>query len=98
MICDNNRYEDEECFIDWVADVLRAMGITPTNLMCGMSSRIDLPGERLRARSLMVAALPAGASVTLQRLGLGDGRLMGCGLFVAHKGIEAVRDAYQEFS
>ena len=98
VICDNNRYEDEECFIDWVADGLRAMGITPTKLMCGMSSRIDLPGERLRARSLMVAALPAGASVALQRLGLGDGRLMGCGLFVAHKGIEAVRDANEEFS
>ena len=50
VICDNNRYEDEECFIDWVADGLRAMGITPTKLLCGMSSRIELPGERLRAR------------------------------------------------
>jgi hypothetical protein len=46
----------------------------------------------------MVAALPADASLTLQRQGLGDGRLMGCGLFVPHKGIEAVRDSDEEFS
>ena len=114
VICDDSRCEDEECFIDWVADRLRGMGITPTKLLCGMSSRIEAPRERfgsrsrrsptscipavVRARSLMVAALPADASLTLQRQGLGDGRLIGCGLFVPHKGIEAVRDTNEEFS
>jgi hypothetical protein len=105
------------------------MAITPTKLLCGMSSRIDVTGERfgsrsrrcprlghpaspylvhpwtrtscipavVRTRSLMVAALPADASLTLQRQGLGDGRLIGCGLFVPHKGIEAVRDSDEEF-
>jgi CRISPR-associated protein Cas6 len=97
VICNDSHYEDEECFIDWVADRLRAMAITPTKLLCGMSSRIEAPREHLQARSLMVAALPANASLALQRQGLGDGRLMGCGLFVPHKGIEAVRDADEEF-
>jgi CRISPR-associated protein Cas6 len=109
VLCDHSRYKDEECFIDWVADRLRAMGITPTKLLCGMTSHIDGPlaGRQkdcrndsyptvVRARSLMVAALPADASIALQRRGLGGGRLMGCGLFVAHKGIEAVRDANEE--
>lgn len=97
VICNDSHYEDEECFIDWVADRLRAMAITPTKLLCGMSSRIEAPREHLQARSLMVAALPADASLALQRQGLGDGRLMGCGLFVPHKGIEAVRDTDEEF-
>jgi hypothetical protein len=74
------------------------MGITPTKLLCGMSSRIDVTGERIRARSLMVAALSGAASLALQRRGLGDGRLLGCGLFVPHKGIEAVRDPNEELS
>ncbi len=112
VLCDDTRFEDEECFIDWVADTLRGMGITPTKLLCGMTSRIDVPRERVgsrsrrcstscipavvRARSLMVAALPPDASLGLQRRGLGGGRLMGCGLFVPHKGIEAVRDSNEE--
>ena len=98
VICDDTRYEDEDCFIDWVADRLREMGITPTKLLCGMTSRIDVPRKRVRARSLMVAALPADASLALQQQGLGDGRLMGCGLFVPHKGIEAVGDCNEEVS
>ena len=46
----------------------------------------------------MVAALPAAASLALQQQGLGDGRLMGCGLFVPHKGIEAVGHSNEELS
>ncbi len=114
VICDDARDEDEECFIDWVADRLRGMGITPTKLLCGMTSRIDVTAERIgsrsrrcptscipavvQARSLMVAALSADASLALQQRGLGDGRLLGCGLFVPHKGIEAVRDPNEELS
>jgi CRISPR-associated protein Cas6 len=114
VICDDARHEDEERFINWVAEVLQGMGITPTRVLCGMTSHIEVPGERLgsrsrrcstscipavgQARSLMVAALPPDASLELQRRGLGDGRLLGCGLFVPHKGIEAVRDSNEELS
>jgi len=96
VICDDPRHRDEECFIDWVAEGLQGMGIIPTRLVCGMTSHIDMSGERVQARSLMVAALLPDASLELQRRGLGGGRLMGCGLFVPHKGIEAVRDSNEE--
>lgn len=96
VICADARHADEERFVDWVAEALVAMGITPTRILCGMTSYIDVPRERLRARSLMVAALPPDASLELQRRGLGDGRLIGCGLFVHHKGIEPVRDGNEE--
>lgn len=96
VIGDDGHQEDEERFIDWVAEALRALGIEPTKLLCGMTSHIELPRERLQARSLMVAALAPDASLELQRRGLGGGRLMGCGLFVPHKGIEAVGEANEE--
>ena len=95
VVCAGSGHQDEEIFIDWVAGVLRDMGITPTKLLCGMTSRIDVPRAPLMARSLMVAAMAPDASLELQRRGLGGGRLTGCGLFVPHKGIEAVRDGDQ---
>ncbi len=98
VICDDVGHQDEERFIDWVAEVLRGMGIAPTRVLCGMTSHIDLPAERLAARSLMLAALPPDASLELQQRGLGGGRLMGCGLFVPHKSIEAVRESNEDLS
>jgi CRISPR-associated protein Cas6 len=92
VVCAEGGLEDEEIFVDRVAGLLRDMGITPTKLLCGMTSTIDLPLAPLMARSLMVAALPPDASLQLQRRGLGGGRLTGCGLFVPHRGIEAVRN------
>jgi len=98
VVCADSEHQDEEVFIDWVAGVLRDMGITPTKLLCGMTSRIDVPPAPLMTRSLMVAALPRDASLELQRRGLGNGRLKGCGLFVPHKGIEAVGNGEQNRS
>jgi hypothetical protein len=40
----------------------------------------------------MVADLEAEESVALQQQGLGQGRMLGCGLFVPHKGIDTVFD------
>ena len=96
VICEGAGHEDEERFVAWAADALTGMGITPRRLLCGMSSHIDVPGERLHARSLMVASLPPEASLELQRRGLGGGRLMGCGLFVHHKGIDPVRETSED--
>ena len=47
-------------------------------------------------RSLMVADLLLDDAIQLQQQGLGEGRLHGCGLFVAHKGIKAVGQAQAE--
>jgi hypothetical protein len=38
----------------------------------------------------MIADLTSQDSITLQEQGLGEGRKIGCGLFVPHKDIKAV--------
>ena len=83
--------QSEEEFVAWAAQTLENMGIPPRELLCGMSNVIATPARRYFTRSLMVASLSADDSLDLQQRGLGAGRLMGCGLFVPHKGIEAIR-------
>ena len=39
----------------------------------------------------MVAELTPEHSIRLQQAGLGEGRKMGCGLFIPHKGIKPVK-------
>jgi len=38
----------------------------------------------------MIADLKTGESLALQQVGLGEGRKLGCGLFLPHRGIDAV--------
>jgi len=40
----------------------------------------------------MVADLEPEQSVRLQQIGIGPGRTIGCGLFIPHKGIAAVKE------
>jgi len=82
--------ETEEHFLTRVADELQAMAIKPRKLLCGKSQILESPDGDLHARSLMVADLEPEEAVRLQQRGIGAGRLLGCGLFVAHKGIKAV--------
>jgi hypothetical protein len=39
----------------------------------------------------MVAELEPEQSIRLQQTGLGEGRTFGCGIFLPHKGIKAVK-------
>jgi len=50
------------------------------------------PDGSIFTRSLMVADLEPEQSVRLQQIGLGEGRTIGCGLFIPHKGIKAVKE------
>ena len=59
-------------------------------MICGRSGEISGANGSLFTRALMVADLSPEESVSLQQQGLGDDRLLGCGLFVPHKGIDAV--------
>jgi hypothetical protein len=38
----------------------------------------------------MVASLTVAESIRLQQRGLGSNRLLGCGIFIPHKGIDPV--------
>jgi len=82
---------DEEAFLRWAAASLRErLDIHVRKALCGKQTPLDTPQGPLITRSLMLADLKPDASLRLQQQGLGPHRLMGCGLFIPHKGIDAV--------
>ena len=64
--------------------------------MSGRTTTFSFPGKTYTVRSLMIDGLESSESVRLQQEGLGGGRKFGCGLFLPHKGIDAVGDAQEK--
>jgi CRISPR-associated protein Cas6 len=83
---------DETGFLEQAAAGLRDMGINCRKMLGGISHTMQFPDGPVYTRSLMVADLEPEQSVHLQQLGLGGGRSIGCGLFLAHKGIKPVNE------
>ncbi len=83
--------EDEHAFLQRMADELRQQGISIKKALCGKETRLQTPSGPVHTRSLLLAELSPEHSLQLQRFGLGPHRLMGCGIFLPHKGIEAVK-------
>lgn len=88
-ITENDQHEN--AFLDAVAQELREMGIRVKKMMCGRMHQLSFPHRNIATRSVMIDGLEVHESVKLQRLGLGPGRKFGCGLFIPHKGIAAVK-------
>ncbi len=88
VVCDAQLSETE--FLQECYQQLQALGITPKKMMAGLKRSIKTAHETLHTRSLMVADLRKSESVKLQELGIGEYRLLGCGLFVPQKGIDSV--------
>ncbi|MGB5835356.1 MAG: type I-MYXAN CRISPR-associated protein Cas6/Cmx6 [Thiohalocapsa sp.] len=82
---------NEEGFLAWVVDELRALDIKVRKALCGKTTLLATPEGPLETRSLMLANLTQDESIRLQQHGLGPNRGMGCGIFLAHKGIDAVQ-------
>lgn len=80
----------EEQFLQTSYNQLQSLGIQPKKMMAGLERNIKTPDGTIHTRSLMVADLRKVESVTLQERGIGEHRLLGCGLFVPQKGIESV--------
>jgi len=80
----------EDDFLQWVVAEMQARDLQVRKLLCGMSHEIDVNGKNVETRSLMIADLDKATSVALQEVGLGEHRHLGCGIFIAHKGIKAV--------
>lgn len=88
IISDENESEVE--FMQRIANDIKAMGIPVKKMMPGLSHRLRTPQGEIYTRSLMLADLTKDDAITLQQIGVGEGRKFGCGLFVPHKGIKAV--------
>ena len=93
VCCD--REQSEADFMTEVANLLRQLNIKVSKMICGRCGEIRTAGESIFIRALMVADLDPAESVILQQQGLGAERLLGCGLFVPHKGIDPVFDVQE---
>jgi len=84
--------DDEEAFLDRAAQLLAELKVRPLKMMGGLSRTIRTPQGGITTRSLMLDGLKPPESVLVQQRGLGEERELGCGLFVAHKSIDAVHE------
>ena len=91
-----NDQDDEEEFLAKIADELKALGVRPRKMMCGISKTIATPDDTIRTRSLMLADLSHEESVLLQQSGLGEHRHLGCGIFIPHKDINKLHELEKE--
>lgn len=93
ICCEPDQSEPE--FLAQVAVDLQRLNINVTRMICGRSGEIRRKGGVLFTRALLVADLKPEESVRLQQHGLGEARLLGCGLFVPHRGIDPVYTAQE---
>ena len=89
IMIDQNQSEDD--FLEQIHKDLKAEGITCWKMMCGKSQQFSFPGKEVYTRSLMIADLDPEESIKLQYQGYGEGLKFGCGIFLAHKEIDAVQ-------
>lgn len=83
--------QDENAFLHWAAAELKKRDIRVRKALCGKATSLQTPEGPLPTRSLMLADLTLEESLRLQQEGLGSHRHMGCGIFIPHKGIDAVK-------
>jgi len=85
-----NPKQDENAFLEEAVAQIQQLGIQCRKVLCGKTHQFKMPDGDLFTRSLMIADLLPIDSMTLQQQGLGEGRKIGCGLFVPHKDIKPV--------
>lgn len=88
--------EEEDQLLRRVADEMKVMGIRLKKALCGTGGEFILPEGKVHTASLMVADLDPDEAVILQQHGVGEGRKMGFGLFIPHKGIKPVGDMSEQ--
>jgi len=87
--------DNEEQFLNYIVPELEALLNTEVRkILCGKSHTLNTPEGPIRTKSVMVADLSPESAILLQQKGLGAGRKIGCGLFIPHKGIKAVKDTH----
>ncbi len=81
---------DEGAFLEAAVADLADLGIRVRKALCGKTLALATPRGPLPTRSLLLADLRPSEALRLQEVGLGPHRLMGCGIFIPHKGIDAL--------
>jgi len=84
---------EETDFLATATAALQALGIETPTLLCGRDVALSTPRGSYRTRSLMVTVATPAQSLALQCHGLGEGRKLGCGLFIPHKDVGDLRGA-----
>ena len=87
---DTKGTEDDNQFLESMADQLLDMDIKVKKMLSGKLMRHKTDLGVLLTRKLMISDLDVQQSVLLQERGLGDKKLLGMGIFMPHKGIDAV--------
>lgn len=79
--------EDETTFTKRMLHELRNMGIGLTKILSGRDHTLAGPDGSINTKSLLVSGMTAQDAVALQISGIGPGRSMGFGLFIASKSL-----------
>lgn len=88
VICDRGMSEDE--FMHATLAQIQALDVKIRKMMAGKERAIKTPDKIIVTRSIMLADLSPDESIRLQEQGIGEGKMLGCGLFLPQKGISAV--------
>jgi CRISPR-associated protein Cas6 len=84
----------EAAFLEQAVTEIRGLGIRVNKILCGKAHDLTTPEGVIHTQSVMIADLDSEPAVTLQQKGIGPGRKMGCGLFLPHRGIKAVKETH----
>jgi CRISPR-associated protein Cas6 len=82
--------ENENEFLSKMINELNSFEISIKRAICGKTKSLTINGKKRSGRSLMIADLSKENAVRLQDIGVGEGRIFGCGIFLPHKSIDAV--------
>jgi CRISPR-associated protein Cas6 len=81
--------EDEAEFFVQAAALLKAVGL-PETMITGKAHAASTPEGKMHGFSLLLHGLTPAQSLAVQASGLGEGRKLGCGIFIPHKSVVAV--------
>jgi CRISPR-associated protein Cas6 len=87
----SDKNETENDFLERMAKEYQAITGNPIKkMLCGKSYVLRTANKEWVTRHLMLADQSNDDSIALQQFGLGEARLLGCGLFLPHKGIKSL--------
>lgn len=93
---DTGGVDDENQFLQSMADQLIKRGIRVRKMMSGKLIPHNTPDGPVLTRKLMLSDLEVTESVELQQQGVGSLQLLGMGIFMPHKGIDAVNKSQEK--